>query len=236
MLLTYLGFKVDFINWIMGCITSVNYAVLINGATSPFFKGQRGLRQGCPLSPLLFLLVAEGLSQLILKAKREGILKGLEVAVNLYISHLLFVDDILLFSNGSQSEIKEIKKILEIFMKATGMQVNYRKSQLILEGFNRQEKSQITSVLPFDVYKLEDPFKYLGFWLKPDKYRKQDWNWLLAKIEAKISHWSFKWLSRVGRLTLIKSILLAIPVYWVVLTWVPKGIMERIRRICSRFL
>eukprot|EP00253_Pinus_taeda_P029762 PITA_29762 len=212
MLLTPLGFKIDFINWIMGCINSVSYAVLINKATSSFFKGQRGLRQGCPLSPLLFLMVAEGLSQLILKAKREGIIKGLEVAVNLCITHLLFVDDILLFNNGNQ------------------------KSQLILEGFNRQEENQITSVLPFDVYKLGDPFKYLGFWLKPDNYRKQDWNWLVAKIEAIISHWSYKWLSRAGRLTLIKSVLLAIPVYWVALTWVPKGILEKVRRICSRFL
>src|SRR5690606_12873266 len=60
LLLTHLGFKVDFIRWIMGCITNVSYAILINGAATPFFKGQRGLRQGCPLSPLLFLLVAKG--------------------------------------------------------------------------------------------------------------------------------------------------------------------------------
>eukprot|EP00253_Pinus_taeda_P024520 PITA_24520 len=76
MLLTHLGFKINFINWVMGCITSVSFAVLINGAASPFFKGQRGLREGCPLSPLLFLLVAEGLSQLLLKAKREGSIKA----------------------------------------------------------------------------------------------------------------------------------------------------------------
>eukprot|EP00253_Pinus_taeda_P008403 PITA_08403 len=158
----------------MGCITSVSFAVHFNGATSPFFKGQRGLRQGCPLSPLLFLLVAEGLSQLILKAKREGTVKGLEVAVNMFISHLLFIDDILLFSNGNMTEIKELKKILELFMKATGMLMNYRKSQLILEGFNR--------------------------------------------------------------LNLIKSVLLAISVFWATLTWVPKGILEKIRRICNRFL
>eukprot|EP00253_Pinus_taeda_P028824 PITA_28824 len=214
MMLTHLDFKIDFINWIMGCIKSASYAVLINIVASPFFKGKRGLRQGCSLSPLLFLLVAEGLSQLILKAKREGVIKGLEVAVNLCITHLLFVDDILLFSNGNQVEIKEIKRILELFMKATGMQVNFRKSQLILDGFNRQEESHITFVLPFNVQKLGDPFKYLGFWLKPDTYKKQDWNWLIAKIEARISHWGFKWLSRAGRLTLIKSVLLAIHVYW----------------------
>jgi len=106
LLLTHLGFKVDFISWIMGCITNVSYAILINGATTPFFKGQRGLRQGCPLSPLLFLLVAEGLSQLIQKAKREGKVKGIEAAVNMNISHLLFVDDILVFTNGASNEIK----------------------------------------------------------------------------------------------------------------------------------
>lgn len=59
---------------------------------------------------------------------------------------------------------------------------------------------------------------------------------MIAKIEAIISHWSYKWLSRARRLTLIKSVLLAILVYWVALTCVPKGILEKIRRICSNFL
>lgn len=120
-LLTHLGFKYEFIRWIMGCISNVNFAILINGAATPFFKSFRGLRQGCPLSPLLFLLVAEGLSHLIRSAKREGAVKGLEVAVNMFITHLLFVDDILLFTNGSLNEIKELKNILDLFMKAIGM-------------------------------------------------------------------------------------------------------------------
>eukprot|EP00253_Pinus_taeda_P001568 PITA_01568 len=236
LLLTHLGFKVDFISWIMGCITDVSYAILINGAATPFFKGQKGLRQGCPLSPLLFLLVAEGLSQLIHKSRREGKIKGIEAAVNLFISHLLFVDDILVFTNGSINELKELKNIFELFLKATGMQINPRKSQIIVEGLNRIEKEQFSFYFPFEMCNMVSPFKYLGFWLKPNDYRKEDWSWLIAKIEAKISHWSFKWLSRAGRLTLIKSVLLAIPVYWAALTWVPKGVLEKIRRICSRFL
>lgn len=172
MLLTHLGFKIYFINWVVGCITSVSFVVLINGAASPFFKGKRGLRQGCLLSPLLFLLVAEGLSQLLLKAKREGSIKGLEVAVNLFITHLLFVDDILLFCNGSLIELKKIKEAIELFMKATRMLVNYRKSQLMTEGLNRQEISQLSTILPLDTSKLGDPFKYLGFWFKRDNYKK----------------------------------------------------------------
>eukprot|EP00253_Pinus_taeda_P017420 PITA_17420 len=236
LLLTHLGFKVDFISWIMGRVTDVSYAILINGAATPFFKGQKGLRQGCPLSPLLFLLVAEGLNQLIHKSRREGKIKGIEAAVNLFISHLLFVDDILVFTNGSINELKELKNILELFLKATGMQINPRKSQIIVEDINRIEKEQCSFYFPFEMCNMVSPFKYLGFWLKANDYRKEDWSWLIAKIEAKISHWSFKWLSRAGRLTLIKSVLLAIPVYWAALTWVPKGVLEKIRRICSRFL
>jgi hypothetical protein len=71
MLLTHLGFGLPFINWVMSCITSVSFAVLINGAASPFFLAERGLRQGCPLSPLLFLLVAEGLSRDLSEAKNS---------------------------------------------------------------------------------------------------------------------------------------------------------------------
>eukprot|EP00253_Pinus_taeda_P029580 PITA_29580 len=236
LLLTHLGFNYSFINWIMGCISNVSFAVLINGAATPFFKSQRGLRQGCPLSPLPFLLVAEGLSRLIHNARRSNKIKGIEVAINLYISHLLFVDDILIFSNGSHNELKELRDIFDLFMKATGMLINSGKSQVCVAGFNRREVSAMTNLFPFHTQSLDTSFKYLGFWFKPDAYKKKDWNWLIAKIEARISHWSFRWLSRAGRLTLLKSVLLAIPVYWAALSWIPKGVLEKIRRLCCRFL
>eukprot|EP00253_Pinus_taeda_P025385 PITA_25385 len=206
MLLTHLGFLYTFISWIMGCISNVSFAVLLNGAASPFFSSQRGLRQGCPLSPLLFLLVAEGLSRLIHNARR------------------------------TIKELKEYKNIIDLFMKATGMQLNYGKSQVCVAGYNRRECNTMSNLFPFQIQPLSSPFKYLGFWLKPDSYKKEDWSWLLAKIEARISHWSFRWLSRAGRMTLLKSVRLAIQVYWAALTWIPKGILEKIRRLCCRFL
>ena len=58
MLLTHLGFAIGFIRWIMSCITTVSFLVLINGAASPFFHSERSLKQGCPISPLMFLLAA----------------------------------------------------------------------------------------------------------------------------------------------------------------------------------
>ena len=97
MLLTHLGFYYDFIKWIMECLTTVIFIVLINGSTSPFFTVGCGLRQGCPLSPLLFLVVAEGLSRFILAAKADGSFKGIPISEVLFITHLLFVDDVLIF-------------------------------------------------------------------------------------------------------------------------------------------
>jgi hypothetical protein len=66
---THLGFAAFFVRWIMCCITTVSFSVLINGSASPFFHLERGLRQGFPLSPLLFLLVVEGINREISEEK-----------------------------------------------------------------------------------------------------------------------------------------------------------------------
>jgi hypothetical protein len=76
----------------------------------------------------------------------------------------------------------------------------------------------------------------LGFPLKPHAYKKQDWKWLLKKLDKRLKVWSHKWISRAGRLILVKSVLEAIPVYWISLSWIPKGILEAARKIYFRFL
>lgn len=76
LLLLHVGLSFDMVTWIMGCVTNVHFSVLVNGSPTVCFKGQRGLRQGCPLSPLLFLLVINGLSQLIGVAKMNGTIHG----------------------------------------------------------------------------------------------------------------------------------------------------------------
>jgi hypothetical protein len=84
-------------NWIMGYLESINFAVLINGSPSSFFRATRGLRQGCPMSPFLFLLIAEGLGRLIFEARDVSSIRRINVTGMIMISHLLFIDDILLF-------------------------------------------------------------------------------------------------------------------------------------------
>ena len=109
LLLTHLGFNYSFIKWIFACISTASFTVLINGIASHFFHSERGLRQGFPLSPLLFLLVVKGLSRALLDAKRRGLFEGIKIATNLNITHLLFVDDILIFCKGSIRKAKRLK-------------------------------------------------------------------------------------------------------------------------------
>jgi hypothetical protein len=121
LVLLQVGMSLEATDWIMGCVTSANYVVLINGKPTNFFKSSRGLRQGCPLSPLLFLLVVEGLSRAIKEQVRDKKIEGIHVARGIYITHLMFVDDIILFGNGNFVEWELFKEILELFSKATGM-------------------------------------------------------------------------------------------------------------------
>ena len=94
--------RVNLIYLIISCVTLVYFVVLINGSTSPFFRLGRGIRSGSPMDPLLFILVVEGLSIIIFNVKHRGTLKGVVVRGYLCVTHMFFVDDILLFSNGSR--------------------------------------------------------------------------------------------------------------------------------------
>ena len=77
--------------------------------------------------------------------------------------------------------------------------------------------------------------KYLGFHLKPCKYLLKDWDWLIPKVEKRIKNWSYRWLSNGGKLTLVKSVLEAIPVYWMHFLN-PVGIIEKITKLCFKFV
>jgi hypothetical protein len=211
LLLTHLGFEVPFIRWIMACISSVTFAVLINGAASPFLTSERGIRQGFPLSPLLFLLVAEGLSRALISAKNMGDFKGIKTSPNFIITHLLFVDDVLIFCSGRPRDAKTLAEILQLFRDATGMIINSQKSTLSLTRLDDSTTTLYKTLFPFPLQDLQQGIKYLGFQLKVNNYKKRDRSWLVSKLEKILYLWSFHWLSRAGRLTLTKMVLEAIP-------------------------
>ena len=88
----------------MACVTSASIEMLVNGSPASFPHGSRGIHQGWTLSPYLFLLIIEGMSLLINQAKKDKKIMGIKVAASIYISHIFFVDDVLLFGDGSLLE------------------------------------------------------------------------------------------------------------------------------------
>jgi hypothetical protein len=99
-----------------------------------------------------------------------------------------------------------------------------------------QEVGVYKEFFPFESRPFNEGLKYLGFQLKPNNYKKEDWSWLVSKLEKRLKSWSFHGYQEQGRLVLVKSVLEAILVYWISLAWVPKGTLEKIRRICFKFL
>lgn len=108
-----MSFPPNLIKIIMLCITSVSFSILINGHPTNSFQPKRGIIQGDPLSPYIFILCVEVLSDMIDRAQRNGLITSISIATNApYISHLLYDDDIFLFCRAKPEEAKTITNIL----------------------------------------------------------------------------------------------------------------------------
>lgn len=236
LILLQIGIPYRMVNWIMVCVNSANFSVLVNGSPTYFFSSSRGIRQGCPLSPLLFILVIEGLRRLIASTKMDGKIKGIKVATSIYITHLLFVDDVILFGSGTIEEWRTFAEVINCFCSALGMLVSFQKSMFLNHGVNNITLEQISSFLPYQSSDLNNGVKYLGFFIKPNCYSVNDWIWLLQKVEKRINNWTYRCLSLGGRLVLLKAVLISIPVFWFSLASIPQSIISRIRKVCFNFL
>ena len=135
-----MGFSNSWIDWIMMCVERVDYSVIVNkDMVVPIIPG-RGLRQGDPLSPYLFILCAEGLSALIRDAKGRGELQGVSVCRNApVLSHLLFADDCFLFFQAEESQANVMKRILTTYEEASGQAISLPKSKVYYSRNVHQE-------------------------------------------------------------------------------------------------
>ena len=131
LILMQIGLPYRVIKWIMSSVNSINNEVIINGIPTEFFWDSRGLCQGWSLSPFLFWLVIKGLIILISKDKSDGRIKGIKFGQDLKISHMLFVDDIMIFGIGSGCEWSFFSDIIELFCNVLSMSINQSKLELL---------------------------------------------------------------------------------------------------------
>ena len=142
-----LGFHPKFCAWIRECISTVSYSVMVNGVPSDHFRPERGLRQGDPLPPFLFLLCVEDLSAYIQKIEMDGMISGVWVAPGAAaITHLFFVDDSEVFCKVDETEVGNIIKILEDYGRVSGQIINLEKSFIFFgNGCLKKNKKWIVS-------------------------------------------------------------------------------------------
>jgi len=148
-MLIQIRIKWEVAQWMMGCVTSENYVLLVNGSPLCFFKCHKGLRQGCPLSPMLFLLVVEGFGRMLRRAQKKGHFSSIKITKGISITHLFFVDDVVIVGKGSLGDWIKLKLLLSLFCLALGIEVNYEKSCFLYNCIEEELLKQI--VVLFDI-------------------------------------------------------------------------------------
>lgn len=229
------GFGEKWVGWIKECISTPRISVLVNGSPTAEFSPQKGLRQGDPLSHFLFNIVAEGLNILLERAKRKGLIKGALVGhQGLKISHLQFANDTIIFCEATWDEIIIIKRILRCFEVVSSLKINFHKSMVcgigVEEGLTKEFAKKINCLSQ------KSPLTYLGLPLGANPRSNSTWKPVVEKYKKKLASWKRRYLSFASRLTLIKSVLSNLPVYFLSIFKMPVGVAKTIDRIQSNFL
>jgi hypothetical protein len=195
----------------------------------------RGIRQGDPLSPFLFVLMAEGLGRYIKLVVLEGALKGLPLHnIKPTPSHSQFVDDTLLMNSPTAHEAVKLKSILSNFTEASGMTLNLDKSKLFFFNTPMEVQIHISKILGIPRSSL--PSNYLGIPLTGAPAKSISWDSLLISMSNRLANWTFRPLNIAARLVLLKSVLQTLPTYLFTALVAPKHIIRAIRNIQRNFL
>ena len=230
-----LGFHEKWNNWIMQCIATVRYSYLINDSIHGTVIPQRGIRQGDPLSPYLFILCGKVLSGLCTKAAREGTLKGVKVARGSpRVNHLLFTDDTMFFCEATSPNCSKLKAILLEYEKASGQRINTGKSSITFSSKTPPQIKETAKVI-LEIPKEGGTGRYLGL---PESFgrRKKDlFTSIVDRVRQKAVSWASRRLSKAGKLTMLKTVLTAIPSYTMTSFEIPVSLCRRIQSVLTRF-
>nr|XP_027066533.1 uncharacterized protein LOC113692333 [Coffea arabica] len=230
------GFGERFIDMVWRLISNVWFSVMINGAAHGFFKSCRGLRQGDPLSPALFVIGAEVLSRGLNNLAAQSSFLGFTVPQGCPgVTHLAFADDVLILANGSATALRRVMRVLEAYQRSSGQMLNAHKSgYLVHPSLSVARRRVIERITGFS--RQVFPTRYLGFPLYIGRCKTSFFAEVCQKVMGKILSWKSKFLSSGGRLILIKHVLSAIPVHLLSAAVMPKAVFRIIERACANFL
>nr|GFB81360.1 RNA-directed DNA polymerase, eukaryota [Tanacetum cinerariifolium] len=206
-------------------------SILVNESPTTEFQLHCGLKQGDPLAPYLFILDMESLHLSFSRVVDFGLFKGINIDYTVTLSHLFYADDAIFIGEWSEENLNRILQVLHCFSLASGLKINVHKSQLLGVGIPLSISTAATLVLGCSV--MTTPFKYLGVMVGGNMSIINAWDDSIQKLKSQLSKWKIKTLSIGGRLTLLKSVLGASPIYAMSIFKVPKSVlfaMESIRR------
>ncbi|PKI40699.1 hypothetical protein CRG98_038954 [Punica granatum] len=229
-----MGFPLDFLRWIKGCITSPYFSVAINVTLASYFVGKRGLRQGDPLSPDLFVIAMEVFSNLLDSAAEEGRVRFHPRCKSIKLTQLCFADDMFLFTNGSKESLIAIMDVLNTFYNWFGLKLNPQKSEIFTGGLREEGISELVNCSGFKRGAL--PVRYLGLPLVSGKLSSKSCEAPTERIVKRLRSWSTKYLSYASRVQLIRSVLFGMASYWCSHFILPKKVIMLEQQKCRSFL
>uniref|UniRef100_A0A2N9IHI9 Reverse transcriptase domain-containing protein n=1 Tax=Fagus sylvatica TaxID=28930 RepID=A0A2N9IHI9_FAGSY len=224
------------VDLIMSCISCSHLSILVNGEKTESFAPSRGIRQGDPLSPYIFILCMEFLAWLIQGEVHNGNWKGIKVSQQGPIfSHIFFADDLVLFAKATKANCYTINKVLNTFCQASGQKISTSKSRVYMHASTNPSRiAMVESELGFKISK--EFGKYLGVPIITDARDKHAFDYLIEKVRDKLAGWKAKTLSMAGRCTLINSVSSAIPTHVMQCCLLPPKVCANLDKLNRNFL
>ncbi|CAL1400664.1 unnamed protein product [Linum trigynum] len=222
------------IKWVQCCLESTTFSVCINGGLTGNFPAKKGLRQGCPLSPYLFAISMEVLSCMLNRATARNVLPYQPQCLRIGLTHLCFVDDLLIFTKGSGEAVGTVATILEKFYLVSGLRCNPSKSEFFCAGVTEEERGLLASCSRFKEGAL--PVRYLGIPLTAGKLKAAECRALVERITSRTRGWQAKLLTYADKLQLIVAVLANITQFWMNIIQLPKKVIREVESLCSKFL